>query len=356
MSENYKYDYVVFIGRFEPFHIGHQEVVQRALEIAERVIILVGSSNQPRTIKNPWTFGNRKEMIESVFPEETSITSELRLRRSRISILPLRDFRSDNNIWAAQVQEIVEADVNKTFPWSDYPRKGALIGHEKDSSSFYLRMFPQWELVDHMMNEVVHATDIRKLYFESNIRYLSSIVPEGVYKYLQEFKEKKEFKVLEEEWEFIKAYKKSWAGAPYEPTFLTCDAVVVQSGCILLIERKAAPGKGLWALPGGFVNPKERIQDAMLRELREETKIKVPAPVLKGSIVNSKVFDDPERSLRGRTVTHAYLIELPPGPLPAVKGSDDAKKAKWVPISKIKEEEMFEDHMNIIQSFIGRLG
>ena len=64
MSENYKYDYVVFIGRFEPFHIGHQEVVQRALEIAERVIILVGSSNQPRTIKNPWTFGNRKEMIE----------------------------------------------------------------------------------------------------------------------------------------------------------------------------------------------------------------------------------------------------------------------------------------------------
>ena len=350
---SYQYDYVVFIGRFEPFHIGHQEVVQRALEIAERVIILVGSSNQPRTIKNPWTFANRKEMISSVFEEETSCRSGDTFR-PRISILPLRDFRSDNNIWAAQVQEVVDAEVTKTFSWSDYPRKGALIGHEKDSSSFYLRMFPQWQLVDHNMNEVVHATDIRKLYFESNIRYLSSIVPEGVYKYLQEFKDTKEFKVLEEEWEFIKSYKKAWASAPYEPTFLTCDAVVVQNGHILLIERKAAPGKGLWALPGGFVNPKERIQDAMLRELREETKIKVPAPVLKGSITQSQVFDDPERSLRGRTVTHAYLIELPPGELPAVKGSDDAKKAKWIPISKIKEEEMFEDHFGIIQAFLGK--
>lgn len=349
---SYLYDYVVFIGRFEPFHVGHQEVVNRALQVAEKVIILVGSSNQPRTIKNPWTFENRKTMISSVFPEETSCRIGATFS-PRISILPIRDFKSDNNVWAAQVQKAVDSQIERVMGWSDYPRKGAIIGHEKDESSFYLRMFPQWELIDHQMNEEVHATDIRKLYFESNIRYLANVVPSSVYDFLNEFKLRPEFMVLAEEWEFIKNYKSAWAAAPYAPTFLTCDAVVVQSGCVLLIERKAAPGKGLWALPGGFVNPKERIQDAMLRELREETKIKVPAPVLKGNITDSKVFDDPDRSLRGRTVTHAFLIELPAGPLPQVKGSDDAKRAQWIPLAHVKEEQMFEDHMSIIESFIG---
>lgn len=339
---SYQYDYVVFIGRFEPFHIGHQQVVNRALELAERVIILVGSSYQPRTIKNPWTFNDRKRMIESVFVDE-----------QRITICALRDFKADNDVWAANVQRTVNEVISKSFGWSDYPRKGAIIGHEKDESSFYLNLFPQWPVIDHNMNEVVHATDIRKLYFESNIRYLYSIVPDGVFQFLESFKSRPEYKVLLEEWDFIKKYKKSWEAAPYAPTFVTCDAVVVQSGFILLIERKAAPGKGLWALPGGFVNQGERIQDAVIRELREETKIKVPAKALIGHIENSAIFDDPNRSLRGRTITQAFYIKLPAGELPPVKGADDAKQAKWVPLSQVKEEEMFEDHMQIIQHFVG---
>jgi bifunctional NMN adenylyltransferase/nudix hydrolase len=251
------------------------------------------------------------------------------------------------------VQRIVADQVEHSFGWSDYPRKGGIIGHEKDESSFYLKLFPQWEIVDHNMNEVVHATDIRKLYFESNIKYLSSVIPAPVFEFLQSFKNRDEYQVLLEEWEFIKKYKKSWEAAPYAPTFLTCDAVVVQSGFVLLIERKAAPGKGLWGLPGGFVNQHERIQDAMLRELREETRIKVPSKVLAGCIEGTAVFDDPNRSLRGRTITQAFYIKLPPGDLPQVKGADDAKQATWVPLSQIKEEEMFEDHLTIIQHFVG---
>lgn len=351
---SYQYDYLVFIGRFEPFHIGHQEVVARALELAERVIILVGSSNQPRTIKNPWTFLDRKHMIESVFPVETDFDVVRYGRRERISILPLRDFKSDNNVWAANVQRIVADCVQSTFGWSDMPRKGGIIGHEKDESSFYLKLFPQWPIVDHNMNEVVHATDIRKLYFESNIKYLASVVSEPVYQFLEQFKKRNEYQILLEEWEFIKKYKKAWEAAPYAPTFLTCDAVVVQSGFILLIERKAAPGKGLWALPGGFVNQNETIRDAVIRELKEETKIKVPSKVLIGCIEKDQVFDAPDRSLRGRTVTQAFYIKLPAGDLPVVKGSDDAKQARWVPLSEVKEEEMFEDHMSIIQHFVGK--
>jgi bifunctional NMN adenylyltransferase/nudix hydrolase len=91
----------------------------------------------------------------------------------------------------------------------------------------------------------------------------------------------------------------------------------------------------------------------MLRELREETMIKVPAPVLKGSIVRSKVFDAIDRSPRGRIITHAFHIVLPDGELPRVKGSDDAEKARWVPIAEVKSEDCFEDHYEILQHFVG---
>ena len=349
-----QYDYISFIGRFEPFHLGHQEVVNRALQLADKVIILVGSSFQPRTIKNPFTFEERKQMILDSY-EFLTLRDKAEGKSPSIIIVPLQDQRYNDQTWTASVQNIVESEVNKAFGWSDKPLRGGLIGHSKDESSYYLQLFPQWESVEHSINEEVHATDMRDLYFESHIKYLKAIVPDATYRFLENFSKKSEFAELVKEQAFIKAYKKSWEAAPYAPTFLTCDAVVVQSGHILLVKRKAAPGKGLWALPGGFVNQKERIEDAMIRELREETRLKVPAPVLKGSIKKKEVFDHPNRSLRGRTVTQAFYIELVAGKLPAVKGGDDAAEAKWVPLSHIREEEMFEDHFSIIQEFVGKL-
>lgn len=343
-----RFDYLVFIGRFSPLHFGHMEVLIKAAQLADNVIVLIGSSNQPRTIKNPFSFEERRWMINESFWETIQQTG---IDGAALHISPLRDFKADDNVWASNVQQEVSKAV-ATFGWQDKPFRGGLIGHVKDESSFYLKMFPQWELVDHYLNEVVHATDIRKLYFEASIKYLESVVPNKVYSFMEKFKNKGEYTELKAEFDFIKTYKKSWAAAPYAPTFLTADAVVVQSGHVLLIKRKASPGKGLWALPGGFVNQGERIEAAMLRELKEETKIKVPVPVLKGNVKGSKIFDAPDRSLRGRTVTQAFLIELPAGELPEIRGGDDAEKAKWVPLSFVREEEMFEDHFSIICSLV----
>lgn len=343
---NYKYDYLVFIGRFQPFHIGHEQVIRTALSLAQNVIVLVGSSNQPRTIRNPWKYVERVGMIFDGLNLDKA-------DQARVTCAPLQDVSYNDQKWAAGVQDTV-ADVISRKGWTDMPPKVGLIGHAKDASSYYLKMFPQWELVEHSMNEVISATDLRSLMFEGkNIKFLQGLLPQPVYDDVVEFTKTEAFTTLVEEYEHIEKYKKAWKAAPYAPTFVTTDAVVVQSGHVLLIQRRSAPGKNLWALPGGFVNQEEYLIDAMVRELREETRLKVPAPVIKGSVVGQRVFDKPDRSLRGRTITHAFLVQLPPGELPPVKGADDAKDAKWVPISNIKQDEMFEDHWSIIQNMLG---
>jgi bifunctional NMN adenylyltransferase/nudix hydrolase len=92
----------------------------------------------------------------------------------------------------------------------------------------------------------------------------------------------------------------------------------------------------------------------MLRELKEETGIALPKDELKKRIVDQRVFDHPNRSLRGRTITHAYCMNLGFGDLPNVKGNDDADKAWWMSLRDVNrnEEQFFEDHFHIIQHFV----
>jgi bifunctional NMN adenylyltransferase/nudix hydrolase len=187
----------------------------------------------------------------------------------------------------------------------------------------------------------------------------SNIIPLSVKNYIEEitlisYDEKSTwYENILNEYNMIKSYKKSWEAAPYPPTFVTTDAVVIQSGYVLMVKRKFAPGKGLWALPGGFLEQSETLIDGMIRELREETKLKVPVPVIKGSIKQQKQFDKPDRSSRGRTITTAFLVDLGYGELPKVKGTDDAEKAKWIPLGEVDREKCFEDHFSIISHFTG---
>ena len=122
-----------------------------------------------------------------------------------------------------------------------------------------------------------------------------------------------------------------------------------------MVRRKFAPGKGLLALPGGFLDPSQLLVDSCIRELKEETSIDLKPSLLKGNLKRMRVFDFPDRSIRGRTVTHAGHFQLDFPNLPQVKGGDDASHAMWISFSDIRkyEEQIFEDHLEIIQNFIG---
>ncbi len=340
-----KYDALVLIGRFQPFHNAHCEIVKRATALTDKLIVVTGSAAQPRTYKNPFTSREREAMIRNAtagLSIWTSINANV-------------DTIYNDQAWAVRVQKIVsDAMYNFKGP-GDY--KIGIIGHKKDDSSFYLDMFPQWTFVNVEEIEPLSAVNIRDLYFKrnANMAFIRGVVPETTFDFLSQFKETPEYEQIIREREFVDTYKKQYASLPYPPIFSTVDAVVIQSGHVLMIRRRAEPGKGLWALPGGYVNANtdKSVEAAMLRELREETKIKVPEPVLKGNIVRSKVFDAVDRSPRGRIITHAFYIQLPDGELPKVKGSDDAEKARWVPIAEVRSEDCFEDHYEILQHFLG---
>lgn len=343
------FDLLVFIGRFQPFHNEHKRVIDIALSKARNVLILVGSAGSARTVRNPFTFQERSNMIFEAFDP---------YQQARIRVKPLFDKTYNDSAWTKQVQDIVTKTAialnnSDGFNLHGTGRVG-LIGASKDHTSYYLKMFPQWDSVNVPIHYEVHATEIRESYYEDQEVSMAPDLPSNVVKWLNDFAETDECEKLREEYWFVKHYKKQWEAAPYPVKHLTVDAVVEQSGHILLVKRKAEPGKGLWALPGGHLEMTETLQDGVIRELREETGIKVPVPVLKGSTVATRMFDDPYRSNIGRVVTFASYIKLSNDTsLPRVKGADDAEKAKWVPINEILEHRLFDDHYHIIQYFLG---
>jgi bifunctional NMN adenylyltransferase/nudix hydrolase len=328
------FKYCVCIGRFQPFHNAHHELVKEALNHGETVLVIIGSAYKARNIQNPWTAEEREEMIRSALTDE---------EKARVKFFYVRDYFYTNNRWLTEVQRIVSEATDG-------------VDDDQICDIGETSWFPQWKFIKmRSLDRMPHATTVRGLYFTHDNAYKNN-VSAPVAAYLENFKTTPTFKSLKEEYEHIRNYRASWDGAPFPPTFVTVDCIVIRSGHVLVVRRKGSPGRGLIALPGGFLNQKETIQDGALRELKEETGIKLPKEELEKAIIEQKVFDYPERSLRGRTITHAFLIDLGNGPLPIVKGSDDADKAWWMSLSDLatREAEFFEDHFHIISHFVNK--
>lgn len=338
-----KYDLLVFIGRFQPLHLGHQEVIERALSLSERVLVLVGGEGKARSTRNPFTYLERRNMIKTVFPS--------------VIVRGVKDHTYNDTAWIEEVQRTVK-EVALGDKWNALGMKDlkiGLIGHAKDNTSYYLKLFPELLSEDVPVASPLNATAIREMFFAEDHQAfeLSTIMHRDTVRWIKnEFMGTPEAERLRAEFKFLKDYKAQYGAGP----FLTADALVQVGGNILLITRGKEYGQGLLALPGGFVNPNEKFLDGALRELKEETKIKVPRPVLKGSIVNSFLADEPHRSERGRIISQVQHIKLENEVnLPEVRGSDDADHAEWVDTAWITENEdkFFEDHHAIIMNMLG---
>jgi bifunctional NMN adenylyltransferase/nudix hydrolase len=306
------------------------------LGLAREVIVLVAGAHQARTIRNPWSAAEREQMIRATFTTENE----------RLHVRALRDHLYNETLWINEVQRAVAALAGEPSQ-----AKIGLIASPEPHSSEHSKRFPQWTSLD-LLPRTAAAELLEQWFAGGADELVQAAVPSPVLAQMCSFRESPSYASLVREYQYIQSYRKSWAVAPYKPNFVTVDVVLMHAGHVLLVRRRNAPGQGLWAFPGGFLDPHERLQTAALRELREETGLELTDAVLK----DCAVFDYPERSLRGRTVTHAFRFELAREELPTVVGSDDAELAQWLPISTVlaMEEQFFEDHFYILEYFLGR--
>lgn len=354
------YDAIVVAGRFSPLHNGHKYgLFAEALDLTNHLYVVVGSAYQPRNLSNPWIVPERIEMIEAV-------ANELRAERKQdftLSIVAVADCPYDDSDWATELRAKVK---NAMANHGQDPRKSrvALLGYEKDASSYYLRRFPEWSLEQASpypdADAVVNATQFRELLLKGHTGIALQALPQGTVDVIKRVMKSDEWQNLRTWFVQNEEYKRQWSHTPFPSQFMTTDAVVVHAGHVLLVRRGRDPGKGLWALPGGFVESSEWTLDACLRELSEETGIKLKSSQLKTLIKDSFLFDAPNRSARGRTYSQAYFFRLSDDmPQPKVRRQpegDEVSEVRWIPLDELRRMRpyLFEDHFDIVGHFTKR--
>ncbi|WP_018631964.1 NUDIX domain-containing protein [Neomegalonema perideroedes] len=344
----------VVVGRFQPFHAGHLDLLRHAAQEADHLLILVGGAWRPRSWRNPFTYEERRSFIEAHLE-----TADLGVGAA---ILPLLDTLYSDRAWTANLRLAVRRRL-RALGLEPEKVEIRLFGHEKDSSSRYLRWFPEWSWRDappHLhQGEVVSATDLREAAF------LGALTPADAGRFgalslalLRDWTRRHQAEAgrLRAEGAYLREYRAKIRAAEaafgWPIAINTVDAVVVQSGHALLVRRGVAPGEGLWALPGGHLSPGETALDACLRELYEECRLDAPRGAVAARLKGRRVFDHPERSERGWVRTEAFFFELEDRPrLEKIKAGDDAAEAFWIPLAEITPERMFEDHFDILQAF-----
>jgi hypothetical protein len=122
-----------------------------------------------------------------------------------------------------------------------------------------LNLFPQWSFEEFYVADKnllsIERTQNSRKFFRRDRRLAQTRSRNGSEKYLDVFRQTEFFPHLQKEYEYLRQYKADtrFVGVNFAPTFLTTDAVVVQSGHVLVVRRGHHPGKGLLALPGGFL-------------------------------------------------------------------------------------------------------
>lgn len=166
MSQEFKYMYLnsiplyseskrvsFVIGRFQPFHKGHQELIEHALKISDRVIVFIGSVQESRVDRNPYTYEERRSMILSTFPEG-------------VVVEPLPD--------TVKVDSWLNLITDKLHKHISAIDRVSFVCCNKDeatteSNNLLIDLIPNLEIVNYNPKNIINATDIRVKLFEQNI-------------------------------------------------------------------------------------------------------------------------------------------------------------------------------------------
>lgn len=282
----------LYVGRFQIFHNGHLDAINQINN--KEVMMGIGSSQEKGiTLKNPFSYKQREDMLKILGFD---------------NFLPIPDFNS-KNLWADYIRNQLP---NLGYIFSENP---LVLEPFKDNSKKLER------------KHNISSTSIKnKIVYNEDWR---SDVPKIIHEYICDNSLDKHIKKL--------AFKEE------RRPLLAVDGIVEYRNGIVLIERKFEPYG--FALPGGFVNYGETLEDAIKREIEEELNLVFN---IKGFLGNySKVDRDP----RGQVISCVYFGNGEG----TIKAKDDAKDYIIVPINKLYEKELVFDHKTIIQDYLQKI-
>lgn len=163
MSSN-PYKLAVYIGRFQPFHKQHKQVLLAAHSIADHVLVILGSHGSESTTKNPFSSEERMEIITK------SITDDLVKKTSFYAIAD----HPDDMVWINKVEGVVDS--------YDFGRQEiVLMANLKDESSYYLSFLNKWDRFGTGFDMTINATDIRQsLLVDKTNDWMDKVDPQAI--------------------------------------------------------------------------------------------------------------------------------------------------------------------------------
>ena len=339
-----------YMGRFNPIHRGHETIIWRMLsDRLDTIIIAIGGATGARTFKNPWTFAERSIMINLAFEsvkeqmkKQNSPSFEMPKTKLRIVGIPdyISDYRWEQDV-RVRVQGITHEDDDVT-----------IYGYEKDKSSYYLKMFPEWGFINVEASLALDATTVREEIYRKNVIHDEAaaytgehnFVSKNVANFISGWVESDEFNVLRKEWEFINDYKRQFEGLKHKPVFVTVDALfITRRKEVILLKRKEYPGLNTLAMPGGFIDPDLTLRQSINKIVMQKLKLDIEDL----QHTRMEVIDKPDRSLRGRTLTNVFVFEN-------FKREVLPDNADFYQIGNLgmHRQQMFEDHFMIIDHLL----
>ena len=329
----------VCAGRFLLPNAANLALVRAALARAPRGLVFVRRAHMAPSPANPFDSNQRIAMLRAALTDD---------ERLQADFVPLREHWDDQRLlrdmgaaaggehqvsWVVAGHAPVEAE--------DLPTGWTLEhagGGDGDAQA------AAW------LEQLYAAEDPMRGLFA-----LEDNLPPSALSFLRDWIATPVFATVRDDWRQIAHEKRQWSVAPYPVVLVTVDAVVHAGGHVLLIQRGRSPGRGLWALPGGFLEPREPVLHAVLRELVEETGLPLSMREMQQRLKGVRIFDHPERSQRGRIITHTFFFDLGDIAPPPVQGGDDAASAQWVKVAQLPELEarLHDDHFHMLDTFLG---
>lgn len=332
----------VCIMRGQIIHPGHESIFDRMAKETDVQLVCLGSSNRPEDPSNPFSYRERTEMIGLLHPS--------------FATTPIPDVLKDS-VWKKRVTSAVREFVDN-YSGEEPITDIKLYGHTKENEPDLLEMFAMsYDPVACERVQDFHATDIRTAWLKNGQRLSDSYSMILNQKIVDWLNERKYSENLQADWLFYNTKEPTdFSGYKHPETlqFLCADSIVVHQGKVLVIRRKNSPGQGQLALPGGHKENNETCLDCAIRELLEESEMQIDEAVLRASLVDQMLNDDPGRNLGITRVSVGFLFDISAlEEVPNVFVTDETTEAMWIPLEDIEATPMFCDHALMIEALAG---